>query len=131
MRNIATLLLQAPRFPKPDFESGYQYPNILYPVPNEMLWDVIDVIMLVLLMSIVAWAALKKHSRKPIFWVSIISIGYFGFFRSGCICSVGSIQNIALALADTSYVLPITVFLIFILPIDDSSFFPIFLTCHC
>ena len=123
MRNIATLLLQAPRFPKPDFESGYQYPNILYPVPNEMLWDVIDVIMLVLLMSIVAWAALKKHSRKPIFWVSIISIGYFGFFRSGCICSVGSIQNIALALADTSYVLPITVFLIFILPIAFTLLF--------
>lgn len=48
------------RFPKPDFESGYQYPDITYPVPNETLWVAIDIALLVLLMSIVAWAVIKK-----------------------------------------------------------------------
>lgn len=105
------------RFPKPDFESGYQYPELTYPVPNETLWVILDIILLVFLMSIVAWAAIKKRTRKPIIWVSIISVAYFGFFRSGCVCSIGSIQNVSLALVDSTYVLPLSVLLFFILPI--------------
>lgn len=105
------------RFPKPDFESGYQYPDITYIVPDETLWVTLDIILLVLLMSIVAWAVIKKRTRKPVLWVSVISVAYFGFFRSGCVCSIGSIQNIALALVDNTYVLPLSVFLFFMLPI--------------
>ena len=46
--SIGTLLfswvmLQAQnRFPKPDFESGYQYPELHYAIPNETLWVVLD-----------------------------------------------------------------------------------------
>lgn len=105
------------RFPKPDFESGYQYPEMTYPVPNETLWVAIDIVLLVLLMSIVAWAAIRKRTRKPIIWVSILSVAYFGFFRSGCVCSIGSIQNVSLALVDSTYILPLSVLLFFILPI--------------
>ncbi|WP_289053413.1 4Fe-4S binding protein [Carboxylicivirga marina] len=105
------------RFPKPDFESGYQYPDAHYALPNEQLWLVIDIILLVGLMSFVAWAVIKKQTRKPIIWVSIISVAYFGFFRSGCVCSIGSIQNVALAFVDSSYAIPLSVFLFFILPI--------------
>ena len=105
------------RFPKPDFESGYQYPEITYPVPDETLWVIIDILLLVLLMSIVAWAAIKKRTRKPIIWVSVISVAYFGFYRRGCVCSIGSIQNVSLALVDSTYILPLSVLLFFILPI--------------
>lgn len=105
------------RFPKPDFESGYQYPDITYPVPDETLWVTIDIILLVLLMSIAAWAIIRKRTRKPIIWISILSVAYFGFYRSGCVCSIGSIQNISLALVDNTYVLPISVLLFFMLPI--------------
>ncbi|MCD7900196.1 MAG: hypothetical protein LUH22_10060 [Bacteroides sp.] len=42
------------RFPKPDFESGYQYPDLTYPVPDETLWTAIDIFLLVVLMGIVA-----------------------------------------------------------------------------
>ena len=105
------------RFPKPDFESGYQYPDLQYAVPNETLWVILDLLLLVALMGIVTWALYKRHTRGPIFWVSLISVGYFGFFREGCVCSIGSIQNIALALVDESYHLPLTVLLFFLLPI--------------
>lgn len=105
------------RFPKPDFESGYQYPDITYPVPNETMWITIDILLLVILMSIVTWAVIKKRTRKPVIWVSIISVAYFGFFRSGCVCSIGSIQNVSLALVDNTYVLPLSVLLFFILPV--------------
>ena len=105
------------RFPKPDFESGYQYPEIHYSVPNEMLWITVDIILLTALMGFVAWAVIKRRTRNPIIWVSVISVAYFGFFRKGCVCSIGAIQNVALSLVDSNYVLPISVLLFFMLPV--------------
>ena len=111
------------RFPRPDFESGYQYPEYTYAVPNEMLWDIIDVAMLLILMGIVTWALYKKRTRGPILWSSVVSVAYFGFFRGGCVCSVGSIQNVALAFVDNSYSLPLAVFLFFMIPIIGAFLF--------
>lgn len=105
------------RFPKPDFESGYEYPDIKHPVPMELMWNILDIVLLVAMMGIVAWAIHKKESRKAIFSISIVSVLYFGFFRSGCVCSVGSIQNVVLALTDSTYNLSWFVLLLFILPI--------------
>ena len=105
------------RFPKPDFESGYQYPVDHYAVPNEALWTTIDIVMLIFLMSVVAWVVIRKRVRTPVIAVSIVSVLYFGFFRHGCVCSIGAIQNVALALIDKSYILPLSVILFFTLPI--------------
>jgi ferredoxin len=105
------------RFPKPDFESGYRYPEFTWHVPSEAFWMTLDVVLLVVLMSIVAWAVVRKRKRTPVLWVSVISVAYFGFFRSGCVCSIGSIQNVALALSDSSYVMPVAVLLFFVLPV--------------
>lgn len=105
------------RFPKPDFESGYQYPTFHYAIPDETLWSVVDIILLLAMMSVVAWAVLKQRKRASVFIVSIVSVLYFGFFRSGCVCSIGAIQNVTLSCVDRSYAMPLTVFLFFILPI--------------
>jgi polyferredoxin len=113
-----SILAQAQnRFPKPDFESGYQYPQLIYGVPNEPLWITIDIIVLILLMSFTAWSVIRKRVRTPVVAVSLISIIYFGFFREGCVCSIGSIQNVAVALTDSSYAIPLSVLLFFILPV--------------
>ena len=103
------------RFPKPDFESGYQYPDLYYHTPNELLWEVLDVVMLLALLLTATWAIYKR--RKPMIWVSVVSGLYFGFFREGCVCSVGSIQNVVLALADGTYSMPWNVLLFFLLPV--------------
>ena len=103
------------RFPKPDFESGYEYPDLHYTIPNEMLWDVADIAMLVALLLAATWAVFKR--RKPMLGISIVSVLYFGFFRNGCVCSVGSIQNVVLAIVDGSYNLPWNVLALFLLPI--------------
>lgn len=103
------------RFPKPDFESGYQYPDLQYVAPNELMWDVIDVVMLVSLLGVAAWSIVRR--TKPTIVISIVSILYFGFLREGCVCSVGSIQNVVLALVDSTYNMPWVVLLFFILPI--------------
>jgi len=105
------------RFPKPDFESGYQYPEVHYPVSNENLWMTIDIILLTALMSFVAWAVVKRRIRKPVIWVSVVSVAYFGFFRKGCVCSIGAIQNVALAMVDDTYIMPVSVLLFFMLPV--------------
>jgi len=111
------------RFPRPDFESGYVYPEQHYIIPNEALWAYIDIAMLVLLMSFVAWAVIKKQVRWPVTTTSVVSVAYFGFFRHGCVCSIGSIQNVALSLTSDSYTLPLYVLLLFILPIVFALFF--------
>ena len=111
------------RFPQPDFQSGYVFPEQHFFIPNEALWSYIDILLLVALMGFVAWAVIKKQVRWPVVLTSIISIAYFGFFRSGCVCSVGSVQNVALALVSESHVIPLYVLLLFLLPIVFALFF--------
>ena len=110
----ATLAAQN-RFPKPDFESGYEYPDLQYAVPNEIVWDVADIVMLVALLLSATWTVMKR--RKPMIWISVVSVLYFGFLRNGCVCSVGSIQYVVLALVDGTYSLPWNVLALFLLPI--------------
>ena len=123
--NFIKLLVQTTnRFPRPDFESGYVYPEQQqFVIPNEALWSYIDIAMLLLLMSFVAWAVIKKQIRWPVTLVSVISVAYFGFFRHGCVCSIGAIQNVALTLTSDSYSIPLYVLLLFILPIIFTFFF--------
>ena len=112
------------RFPKPDFESGYVYPEQQqFSIPNEVLWSYVDITILVLLMSFVAWAVIKKQVRWPVILTSIISVAYFGFLRHGCVCSIGAVQNVALTLAGDSYAIPLYVLLMFILPLVFTLFF--------
>ena len=46
-----------------------------------------------------------------------------GFWREGCICPIGAIQNVTLALFDPAYALPWTVAALFALPIVFTLFF--------
>ncbi len=55
--------------------------------------------------------------------VDHISLFWFGFWRKGCICPIGSIQNVALAAVDSSYAIPWSVILFFALPILFTLFF--------
>jgi polyferredoxin len=55
--------------------------------------------------------------------MSIFSIAYFGFFREGCVCSVGSLQNVTLALFQPGYAIPISALLFFIIPLFYTLFF--------
>jgi ferredoxin len=83
----------------------------------------LDVAVLTGALALTAWLALRKRSRRGVLAVSLFSILYFGFFRQGCICPVGSIQNVAVALASRSSVLPWTVVLLFLLPLVFALFF--------
>jgi len=115
--------VQAQRFPKPEFQNGHQQPPTITPSPRTAWLDWLDVIVLVGSLTVVSWLVIKKRSRRGVFWMSLFSIAYFGFFRQGCICSVGSLQNITLALFNPDYVIPVTAILFFIIPILFTLFF--------
>jgi len=105
------------RFPRPEFESGYTYHTNQMPAARAPGWDYFDAGILVVILLVTTWLALKKRSRQGIIYISLFSLAYFGFYREGCICSVGSVQNVALALFNTGYSIPVSALLFFIIPL--------------
>ena len=45
-----------------------------------------------------SWLVYKPRSRKGLVALSVFSLLYFGFWRKGCVCAIGSLQNVALGL---------------------------------
>ncbi len=119
--SINALAIQ--RFPKPEFESGYTQPETLLPSPRAEVLAYMDVAVLLLSLSFITWLVLKKRSRTGVFWTSVFSLAYFGFYREGCVCAIGSIQNITLAIFDGSYVIPLSVIAFFMIPLLFTLFF--------
>jgi NosR/NirI family transcriptional regulator, nitrous oxide reductase regulator len=115
--------LIAQRFPKPEFESGYEQLETQIPAPRSNTMEYVDIFVLIAALSIVTWFVLRKRSRIGVFWVSIFSLLYFGFYREGCVCSVGALQNVTLALFNPGYKIPITVLAFFIIPLLYSLLF--------
>ncbi len=111
------------RFPRPEFESGYVQPGTLTPDPRSEALAILDVVVLFATLSVITWLVIKKRSRNGVFWTSVFSILYFGFFREGCVCSVGSVQNVTLALFNPQYSIPLTVIAFFIIPLIFTLFF--------
>ncbi|MBN2764261.1 MAG: 4Fe-4S binding protein [Bacteroidales bacterium] len=117
------ILFAQDRFPRPEFESGYEYPEHQLPLQRSETLQYIDVAVLIAALLITSWLALKKRSRQGLIWISVFSLAYFGFYREGCICSVGSVQNVALALFNQSYSIPLTALLFFMIPLIFALFF--------
>ena len=110
------------RFPMPEFESGYEYPETHVPPPSRNT-ELQDVAVLVVALSASAWLVLKRRSRSEIFLLAIASLLYFGFWRQGCVCPVGSVQNVAAAVFDESAGVSIGVLAFFLLPLLFALFF--------
>jgi len=115
--------LAVQRFPAPDFKSGYEMPQTVVPPAEAPWWNWLDVSLLAAALLITAWMAFKARSRRGVFWVMVLSLAYFGFVREGCVCAVGSIQNVAYSAGGNGYTLPLTVALIFMLPLLAALFF--------
>lgn len=110
------------RFPPPDFESGYTLPSTATPGPRGVIWQGIDVAVLLGALGIALWLVHRRRSRRGVAALSLVSLAYFGFFRKGCVCAIGSVQNVALALADPGYTLPVAVLIFFLAPLVAALF---------
>lgn len=119
----SVLFAQQQRFPRPEFESGYTYPTHQLLNQRGPMWEYMDVAVLVGALLVTAWMVLKKRSRQGLIWVSVFSLAYFGFYRQGCICAIGSVQNISLALFNDNYAMPLAALLFFIIPLISALLF--------
>ncbi|MCD6346928.1 MAG: 4Fe-4S binding protein [Bacteroidales bacterium] len=111
------------RFPKPEFETGYVQAQPTTPEPRALAMEYFDVIMLILVLALASYLAIKRRSRGGLLLLSIFTLIYFGFYRNGCICSIGAIQNVALALFDPGYSISLVALLFFIIPLLFTLFF--------
>lgn len=125
---VAILLLTAftafaeQRFPPPDFESGYKLPSTTTPPARALAMQYVDVGVLVAALGLATWLIYRRRSRKGLLALSIFSLAYFGFYRKGCICAIGAPQNVALALFNSSYTVPLTALAFFVVPLVFALF---------
>ena len=113
---------QQQRFPKPEFSTGYEQPSTIVPEPRALALEYFDVAVLLVVLSLISWLLLKKRSRQGVLWISLFTLAYFGFYREGCICSIGAIQNVTLSFADPNYAISVTTLLFFVVPLAFTLF---------
>ncbi len=106
----------AERFPRPDFESGYVRPLTQVPAPRADYWQAVDLGLLILGLLAAVWLAHRRRSRSGLLLLAACSVAYFGFWRAGCVCPVGSVQNVALGAGGWGGAIPAVVLLFFLLP---------------
>ncbi len=110
--------------PQPDAIGGnYQTPAVQKPLPRGWWLDVLDVVLLAAAMGASVWIVIKRRKRRWLVGLTIVSLAYFGFYREGCICPIGSIQNVAVALVDPKYSIPLVAIALFFMPLVVSLFF--------
>ncbi len=112
-----TSFSQEQRFPKPEFETGYVQPSPETPEPRTASMELVDVAILLLVISLASYFAIRRRSRTGILGLTLFTLLYFGFYRNGCICSIGAIQNITLAFTDPTYAISISALLFFLIPL--------------
>jgi hypothetical protein len=102
---------------------GYVTPDVQRPRPRAYWLELLDVVLLAVAMGLAVWFVVRRRSRPAALALSVGSLAYFGFYREGCICPIGSIQNVAVALTDPGYSIPIVVTAAFFLPLVVAVFF--------
>jgi NosR/NirI family nitrous oxide reductase transcriptional regulator len=105
------------QLPPPDFGETYTLPTPTHPEPRSDWVRILDIVMLVAGLGMAAWLILKRRSRKGVLLLSIGALAYFGFYRKGCICPIGAIQNVTLSLFDPHYIVSLGVIVFFFLPL--------------
>ena len=118
----ATTATAAERVALPQFKSGYERPSTEVPPPLGHFYDVMDGLALVVGLAVASYMAIRARSRRGMWWLALVSLVYLGFWRGGCLCSIGSIQNVALALFRGEYITPVAI-VAFTLPLVFTLFF--------
>ena len=107
---------------RPEIE-GHATPTAEFPEPHSASLKYADVAVLAVALGLSVYLALVRRSRRGLFLLAIGSLAYFGFYRQGCVCAIGSIQNVVLALSDSSYGVSLAILAFFALPLVATLFF--------
>ena len=110
------------RFPPPDF-TDHALPQTHLSSPRPAAMDYVDAAVLLIGLSAASYFTLGNRSRRGLFILAMLSLVWLGFVREGCICPIGAIQNVTLALFDPTYSIPFGAILFFVLPLLFTLFF--------
>lgn len=105
------------RFPNPEFNSNYQLPSEVFKQPGLASDPYLALITLVLVLALTINILYYRRSRKAMRYLIVLSLVYFGFYHKGCICAIGSLQNMAYSLVNPEVTLPLLVVGIFFIPL--------------
>jgi len=111
------------RFPPPEFEKNYVSPLLTAPSPRAVVLLIIDCFVLIAALAASSYLVLKRRSRRAIFGLMLFSLVYFGFYKKGCVCSIGAIQDMTLSIFNAGYAIPLSTLIFFVAPIAVTLFF--------
>lgn len=106
-----------------DIGGGYKVPPVQKPLPRGAWHQVFDVALMGAAMGLSVWVVVRRRSRKWLVALTAASVAYFGFYREGCVCPIGSIQNVAVAMVVPDARIPLVVIATFFLPLIVAVFF--------
>jgi ferredoxin len=118
----ASAIRAADLIPVPEF-SNHLIPTVQLVSPRAAWHEYADVAMLTAGLALASYFALRSRSRRGLFLLCIVSLAWLGFWRQGCVCPIGAIQNVAMAAFDPGYAVPAMVVAIFVLPLVFTLFF--------
>lgn len=119
---VAQTVCAANLIPVPDF-ARHEIPQTQNPAPRTELLQYLDLAMLVVGLGLASYFAIRRRSRRGLLLLSIVSLVWLGFWRKGCICPIGAIQNVSQAVFDPGFTIPATVLAWFVLPLVFTLFF--------
>ncbi len=100
-----------------DIGEGYALPVVQRPLPRPVWRETADVAVLLAALGLCAWIVLWRRNRRELVLLTIICLLYFGAYREGCICPIGAIQNVVVALTDPAYAISYFAIVFFFLPL--------------
>ena len=109
-------------FPTPEF-SNHPIPQAQTPAPRPSWHEYLDLAFLAAALAAASLLAVKGRSRTGLFLLSIVSLAWLGFWRKGCVCPIGAIQNVTQAVFDKDYAAGGLVIAVFVLPLVFTLFF--------
>ena len=111
------------RFPPPEFtDTHHELPATTTPAVRAEWLSHLDAAVLLGCLAVALWLIYRKRSRRGVYWLSLFSLAYFGFYREGCICPIGAPQNVAYALFNPGYTVPIAVLVFCFAPLVVALF---------
>lgn len=110
------------RYPPPELGPEYRAPETSFPALRELVPPLLDVAVLAAALGLAAFLVHHRRRRGALFAFTIACVAWFGWLRAGCICPVGSLQNVAEAAADPGAPILVGTILLFLLPLVATLF---------
>lgn len=106
-----------------DIGEDYVIPPVQRPLPRSLWLEALDVALLAIALGLGSWIVLARRNRTWLVALTIGCLAYFGFYRDGCVCPIGAIQNVTVAFIDPRYAVSYSVIAFFTLPLILALFF--------